>query len=213
MPLDGEAAYLHLVSQCRDPETLTGGLQEQPIRLSWIKGSAGLLERMQFWDMTTYLPDDILQKVDRASMAVSLEVRPPLLDHRVVEFAWTLRRNLRVRGGETKWLLRRVLDRYIPRHLVNRPKAGFAIPLADWLRGPLRDWAEDLLDSQRLASGILDAGSVRKLWLEHVTGGHNRAYALWTILMFESWRRRWMGKNHFARPAELTVLAPARTGR
>jgi asparagine synthase (glutamine-hydrolysing) len=213
MPLDGEAAYLHLVSQCRDPETLTGGLQEQPISLSWTKGSAGLLERMQFWDMATYLPDDILQKVDRASMAVSLEVRPPLLDHRVVEFAWTLPRNLRVRGGETKWLLRRVLDRYVPRHLVNRPKAGFAIPLADWLRGPLRDWAEDLLDSRRLASGILDAGSVRKLWLEHVTGGHNRAYALWTILMFESWRCRWIGKNHFSRPAELTVLGPARTGR
>ena len=97
---------------------------------------------MQLFDTATYLPDDILQKVDRATMSVSLEVRPPLIDHRVVEFAWTLPRHLRVRNGESKWLLRRVLDRHVPRPLVQRPKMGFAIPLANWLRGPLRDWAE-----------------------------------------------------------------------
>lgn len=209
LPLDGEGAYVHLVSQCHDPVAATGGRREHPINLKWSGRSGGLLERMQLWDMTTYLPDDILQKVDRASMAVSLEVRPPLLDHRIVEFAWTLPRNLRVRDGETKWLLRRVLDRYVPRHLVSRPKAGFAIPLANWLRGPLRDWAEDLLDGQRLAGGILDAAPVRKLWSEHVAGVHNRAYALWPILMFESWRHRWVGKAFSERSTHKTSLAHA----
>jgi asparagine synthase (glutamine-hydrolysing) len=213
MPLDEEAAYLYLVSQCHDPAMLTGGRREKPLGMNRAGPTGGLLERMQFWDMATYLPDDILQKVDRASMAVALEVRPPLLDHRIVEFAWTLPRNLRVRNGETKWLLRRVLDKYVPRHLVSRPKAGFAIPLAAWLRGPLRDWAEDLLDSGRLAGGILDPAAVRKLWLEHISGGHNRAYALWTILMFESWRRRWMGKDQFSGSADLSALAPASSGR
>jgi asparagine synthase (glutamine-hydrolysing) len=213
MPLDEEAAYLHLVSQCHDPAMLAGGRREKPLDMNRTGATGGLLERMQFWDMATYLPDDILQKVDRASMAISLEVRPPLLDHRIVEFAWTLPRNLRVRNGETKWLLRRVLDKYVPRHLVSRPKAGFAIPLATWLRGPLRDWAEDLLDDGRLAGGILDAAAVRKLWLEHLCGAQNRAYALWTILMFEAWRRRWMGKDHFSGSAYLSALAPANSGR
>ena len=214
LPLDGAAAYLRLVSQCPDPAALTHGVREQPINMRWTgkEGEGGLLEQMQFWDMTTYLPDDILQKVDRASMAVSLEVRPPLLDHRVVEFAWALPRHLRVRNGETKWLLRRVLDRYVPRHLVTRPKAGFAIPLASWLRGPLRDWAEDLLEPQRLGGGVLDATAVRKLWSEHVHGGRDRAYALWTILMFEAWRRRWMGRLSAERNRSETVLAPALLG-
>jgi asparagine synthase (glutamine-hydrolysing) len=212
LPLDGDAAYLRLVSQCPDPEALMRGVREQPVNFqSNVKGEGGgPLERMQYLDMMTYLPDDILQKVDRASMAVSLEVRPPLLDHRVVEFAWTLPPHLRVRNGETKWLLRRVLDRYVPRHLVSRPKAGFAIPLAEWLRGPLRDWAEDLLDSQRLTGDVLDAIVVRKLWSEHVEGGRNRAYALWTILMFETWRRRWMETMSVKRSE--TELAPALMG-
>jgi len=122
---------------------------------------------------------------------VSLEVRPPLLDHRVVEFAWALPRHMRIRNGETKWLLRRVLDRYVPRNLIDRPKMGFGIPLADWLRGPLRDWADDLLDPAHLGGGLLDAHAVRTLWSEHVSGRRNWAYALWTILMFEAWRRRW----------------------
>jgi asparagine synthase (glutamine-hydrolysing) len=148
---------------------------------------------MQFFDADTYLPDDILQKVDRASMAVSLEVRPPLLDHRVVEFAWTLPRHMRIRNGETKWLLRRVLDRYVPRALIERPKMGFGIPLATWLRGPLRNWAEDLLDPAHCGGGLLDTAAVRKLWSEHVSERRNWAYGLWTILMFEAWRRRWAG--------------------
>jgi len=145
-------------------------------------------------------------------MAVSLEVRPPLLDHRIVEFAWTLPRHLRFRNGETKWLLRRVLDRYVPRQMVNRPKAGFAIPLASWLRGPLRDWAEDLLDPQRVGSGVLNVTSVRKLWAEHVDGGRNHAHAVWTILMFEAWRRRWMDKVSAGRQGNETRLAPVLMG-
>lgn len=207
--LDDNAMYLHLVSQCPDPAALTHGLREHPIDMQWTgeEGEGGTLERMQLLDTATYLPDDILQKVDRASMAVSLEVRPPLLDHRVVEFAWTLPRHLRLCNGETKWLLRRVLDRYVPRHLIERPKMGFGIPLAGWLRGPLRDWAEDLLDPQRLGGGLLDAGAVRKLWSEHVGGGRNWGSALWTILMFEAWRRRWMGSIPTERDAGQTAAA------
>lgn len=192
--LDDETAYLNLVSQHAEPASLTRGLEEHPV--SWPKmGEGGLLESMQLADTATYLPDDILQKVDRAAMAVALEVRPPLLDHRVVEFAWTLPRRMRIRGGETKWLLRRVLDRYVPRQLIERPKMGFAVPLADWLRGPLRDWAEDLLDPARLGSGLIDTTSVRVLWDEHLSGRRNWAYALWTILMYEAWRRRWVASS------------------
>ncbi len=191
--LDGDAVYLRLVSQCPDPSALTHGPAEHPLTMRWPEGArGGLLERMQLFDTATYLPDDILQKVDRASMAVSLEVRPPLLDHRVVEFAWRLPARMRIRNGETKWLLRRVLDRYVPRALIERPKMGFGIPLAAWLRGPLRDWAEDLLDRHEVGGGLLDAGAVCKMWGEHIGGGRNWAYALWTILMFEAWRRRWM---------------------
>jgi asparagine synthase (glutamine-hydrolysing) len=190
--LDGDAVYMRLVSQCPDPSALTHGLSEHPAAMTWPAGArGGLLERMQFFDTATYLPDDILQKVDRASMAVSLEVRPPLLDHRVVAFAWTLPAHMRIRNGETKWLLRRVLDRYVPRALIERPKMGFGIPLAAWLRGPLRAWAEDLLDPQQLGGGLLDVSAIRRLWAEHLDGRRNWAYALWTILMFEAWRRRW----------------------
>jgi asparagine synthase (glutamine-hydrolysing) len=212
MLLDGDAVYLRLVSQCPDPAALTHGLEEHPITLRW-DGQPELnnaLERMQLFDTATYLPDDILQKVDRASMVVSLEVRPPLLDHRVVEFAWRLPKHLRLRNGETKWLLRRVLDRYVPRKLVDRPKMGFGIPLADWLRGPLRDWAEDLLDPQTLGGSFLDVRAVRQLWSDHVDGGRNWAYALWTILMFEAWRRRWAG-NAVAKAADRRVHAGMET--
>ena len=193
LPLEREAMYLRLVSHCPDPAVLTRGGLEHPFDLKWQGGRARdlFLEQMQFFDTATYLPDDILQKVDRASMAVALEVRPPLLDHRVVEFAWRLPRRMRVRRGESKWLLRRILDRYVPRELVERPKMGFGVPLATWLRGPLRNWAEDLLDPARLGGGLLDTAAVRALWTEHLSGKGDWAYALWTVLMYEAWRRRW----------------------
>jgi asparagine synthase (glutamine-hydrolysing) len=211
--LDGDDVYLRLVSQYPKPSLLSGGHPEHPIRLHWHTESHrdNFLERMQLFDTATYLPDDILQKVDRASMAVSLEVRPPLLDHRVVEFAWTLPRRLRVRNGETKWLLRRVLDRYVPRELIDRPKMGFGIPLASWLRGPLRDWAGDMVASSDLGGGFLDQRAVRQLWSDHIDGGRNWAYALWAILMFEAWRRRWAGVGTAAarRETSLAQAAPA----
>ena len=151
-----------------------------------------LVERMQFLDLVSYLPDDILTKLDRASMAIALEARVPLLDHRLVEFAWRLPRRAKLRNGTSKWLLRQVLNRYVPAALVERPKMGFAIPLAEWLRGPLRDWAETLLDEQRLReTGLVNTGRVRALWKEHIDGRRNHQHLLWDILMLEAWRERW----------------------
>jgi len=151
------------------------------------------VERMQGLDMLFYLPGDILTKVDRASMAVGLEARVPLLDHRVVEFMWTLPMNQKIRGGETKWLLRRVLEQYVPRELTERPKMGFAIPLGDWLRGPLREWAEDLLSESALRqAGLFYPAPVRERWRRHLAGHRHEHYALWSILMAQDWHRTWM---------------------
>jgi asparagine synthase (glutamine-hydrolysing) len=194
LPLQADGLYLRLVSQYAAPAKLTAGLDEHPLAFGAghdLDGDASLLRQMQLRDTITYLPDDILQKVDRASMAVALEARPPLLDHRVVSFAWHLPDRFHIRDGETKWLLRRVLDRHVPRALIDRPKMGFGVPLADWLRGPLRGWAEDLLDEHKLDTDLINARQVGALWSEHVSGRRNWAYALWNVLMFESWRRRW----------------------
>jgi asparagine synthase (glutamine-hydrolysing) len=154
------------------------------------------VERLQYLDTLTYLPDDILTKMDRATMAVSLEARVPLLDHRLVEFAWTLPASLKGRDGAGRRVLRRVLDRYVPRVHVDRPKVGFAPPINAWLRNGLREWAEDLLDEKRLnADGILHASPVRAAWLQHLAG-NGRAmeppHALWAVLMFQAWKQRWL---------------------
>ena len=191
---DSDAVYRRLITHWEPADVAPGSTE--PKGIIWdpaIKAEIpGLLERMQFLDLVTYLPDDILTKVDRTSMAVALEARVPLLDHRVVEFAWRLPRRSKVRGGTSKWLLRQVLYRHVPRELIERPKMGFSIPLGEWLRGPLRDWAETLLSEQRLREGnFFDTQFVRRYWAEHISGKRNWQYLLWGVLMFEAWRERW----------------------
>jgi asparagine synthase (glutamine-hydrolysing) len=145
---------------------------------------------MQYADMVTYLPGDILTKVDRASMAVSLEARVPLLDHRVVAFAWQLPDDLKIRAGQGKWILRQLLYKYVPKGLVERPKMGFAVPIDAWLRGPLRTWAEELLDPAAMAcTGILNPQPIQAKWAEHLSGRRNWQHFIWNVLMFEAWRR------------------------
>lgn len=153
--------------------------------------------RMMALDAMTYLPDDVLVKVDRAAMAVSLETRAPFLDRDVMEFAWTLPVSMKVRQGRGKWVLRGLLDRHVPRSLVDRPKMGFAIPIDDWLRGPLRDWAEALLDERRLASeGYLEPRVIRSAWGRHLRGEGSSGSRLWPVLMFQAWNEGRAGAGH-----------------
>lgn len=187
--------YWHLISHWREPWFLVPGATEPPTAVSDRTQWADLkdfTERMMFLDLVTYLPDDILTKIDRASMGVSLEARVPLLDHRIVEFAWQLPLSMKIRGGEGKWILRQLLYKYVPEALVQRPKAGFGIPIDSWLRGPLRPWAESLLDEKRLRDdGIFRPQPIRQKWAEHLSGNHNWQYLLWDILMFQAWKERW----------------------
>jgi asparagine synthase (glutamine-hydrolysing) len=192
---DPDAMYQDMVSLWKQPtEAVIGAVEPQTLltdRSLWAKLSEFTM-RMMYLDLVTYLPDDILTKVDRASMAVSLEARVPLLDHRVVEFAWSVPFSMKIRTeGEGKWLLRQVLDRYVPRKLIERPKMGFGVPLDTWRRGPLREWAESLLDAHRLErEGYFHAGPIRQRWAEHLSGKRNWQYALWNVLMFQAWNER-----------------------
>jgi asparagine synthase (glutamine-hydrolysing) len=184
--------YRALVSHWTNPRDVCAGAEEPRSQLVDLMASSrprSFEEAMMFWDLMTYLPGDILTKVDRAAMAVSLETRIPMLDHRVIEFAWRLPLEMRVRSGQGKWLLRQMLYRHVPRDLIDRPKMGFGVPIDAWLRGPLRDWAEALLGEARLrVEGIFDPAPVRQKWCEHVEGRRNWAYLLWDVLMFQAWR-------------------------
>jgi asparagine synthase (glutamine-hydrolysing) len=196
LKLDGiDPIYRRLVSQWADPAALMKGGREPHGPLfdsTFVRDMPEPIARMQLIDTLTYLPDDILAKVDRATMATSLEGREPLLDHRLYEFAWTLPPAFKMRGGSGKWPLRRVLERYVPRALFERPKMGFGVPIDAWMRGPLRDWAEDLLDAKTLAAdGIFDPVPIRKAWTDHLDGTRDMHYPLWVVLMFQSWKRRW----------------------
>jgi asparagine synthase (glutamine-hydrolysing) len=191
--------YLSLVSEWQDPASVvrgdsSGAVVEPPSLLAdslpqaGVAGSANSPLHMMYRDSTTYLPDDILCKVDRAAMSVSLETRVPFLDHRVAELAWQLPLNMKIRGGEGKWALRQVLYKHVPRELIDRPKAGFGIPVGQWLRGPLRDWAEALLDEVRLErEGYFYPAPILQKWAEHLSGQRDHTASLWAVLMFQAW--------------------------
>ncbi len=189
--------YMSLVSNWQSPKNLVRGGHEELIPLvdpdMQIKG-LNFAEDMMYWDSLSYLNGDILTKVDRASMAVSLEVRAPLLDRRIYEYVWRLPLEYKIRDNKGKWLLRQVLKNHVPDELFNRPKQGFSVPVAEWLRGELREWAEDLLYEKTLrAQGLLDYVQVRDIWEQHQRGKGNHANKLWTILMFQAWHRKWVG--------------------
>jgi len=193
---DGEAAmYRSLVSAWTDPRALVHGATHGPGALERTlaaRSPAGLLERMMLADQSTYLVDDQMVKVDRASMAVSLEVRVPILDQRVIEFSWRLPSHLKVRDGVSKWALRQVLYRHVPREIIERPKMGFSVPIGAWLRGPLREWAESLLEPRRLVDGeLLRPEPIRRAWSTVVGGSDASALGIWSVLLFQQWRARW----------------------
>ena len=192
---DLDDLYQEMVSIWQNPERLVadGKATSRPLRRD--DGLSGLsaIERMMALDAMTYLPDDVLVKVDRAAMAVSLETRVPMLDHRVVEWAWKMPMQYKLREGVGKWALREVLYRHVPRSLIDRPKMGFSVPIDSWIRGPLRDWAENLLSPSALAaSGLLQPAPILQAWQIHLSGAANMQYQLWNILMFQAWYQEFM---------------------
>jgi asparagine synthase (glutamine-hydrolysing) len=209
---DPDQLYRAVISAFQDPCAMVIGADEPLTAFTDPERTPRLAEytdRMMYYDTVTYLPDDILVKLDRTSMAVGLEARVPLLDHRLVEFALQLPLEAKLQAGRGKWLLRQLFNRYLPGELAERPKQGFAIPLEEWLRGPLRDWAEALLDERRLLDeSFLDAGTVRRKWQEHLSGSRNWSTQVWNLLMFQAWQERWLGAGRTL-PAASPEMAPA----
>jgi asparagine synthase (glutamine-hydrolysing) len=188
---DGHAFYRQLTSHWTDPaKVVIGATEPQSLFTTpsaWPETDC-LEHAMMAMDAKTYMADDILTKVDRAAMASSLETRVPMLDHRVVELAWRMPLDLKIRDGQGKWLLRQVLYKHVPKEMIERPKMGFGIPLDSWLRGPLREWAEALLDESRLRSeGFFHPEPIRAMWAEHLSGKQNWQYHLWSVLTFQAW--------------------------
>ena len=186
-----EMFYYNLLSHWKSPGDVVVGGHEPPTILTNGNGLIKVKEfeyQMMYLDALSYLPDDILVKVDRVAMGVSLETRVPFLDHRVVDFAWRLPLELKIRNGYGKWLLRQVLYKYVPKELIERPKTGFGVPIDSWLRGPLKEWAEELLAEDRLMQeGFFNPAPIRQKWHEHLSGQRNWQYHLWDVLMFQSW--------------------------
>ena len=183
--------YLRLASHWDTSKSIVRGSEEISTLLTNSKRWANIQDftsTMMSLDMTCYLPDDILVKVDRASMGVGLETRTPFLDHRVVEYAWKIPMHMKIRNNQGKWILKQVLYKYVPKELIERPKMGFAIPIDSWLKGPLRDWAEDLLSPDKLKNeGFLNPEPIRKVWQAHISGKENFQHHLWDVLMFQAW--------------------------
>ncbi len=211
-----EALYFRALSHWENPTELVPRSKEPKTVLEAMTGcswASNIEEVMMLNDLLNYLPDDILTKVDRASMAVSLEARVPLLDHRVVEFAWKLPLHFKTRKGCSKWILRQVLHKYVPAELVERPKMGFGVPIDSWLRGPLREWAEDLLSTKTLAEhGLLSPEPIRLKWQEHLSGVRNWQYLLWDILAFEDWFRHNTTVRQEPTPQCSGTVKPMRAG-
>jgi asparagine synthase (glutamine-hydrolysing) len=184
--------YRSLLSAWQDPQAfVVGGVVEQADGALQSETQLGLMERMMLADQISYLPDDLLAKVDRASMAIGLEARVPILDHRVVELSWRLPRKYKVRNGHSKWILREILYKHVPRALVDREKMGFSVPLAQWLAGPLRSWAGDLLLVGE-SEGMLRGTVVRREWDRFLAGDSSNAAGLWAVVMFRAWQERWL---------------------
>lgn len=197
--VDGiESLYYSLVSEIASPDRVVIDAKDPGTGINEIRANLPFTDpklKMMYMDSMTYLPDDILVKVDRAAMFNSLETRIPFLDHRIIDLVWSLPLSMKMRNGQTKWILRQILYKYVPKELIERPKMGFGIPIGKWMRGPLKDWAEALLDESRLREDkFFDVQFVRLRWQEHLSGKRNWQYLLWTVLMFQEWLEEQKGK-------------------